>query len=190
MKPAQAVIIDNYDSFTHNLVQLIEQSTGISPHVMLSGAIDQQRLQQATHIILSPGPGLPQEAIGMMRTIENFHRSKPILGICLGHQALAAYFGAHLYRLPQVQHGITAQLQIIQENPLLHNVPQNTSIGRYHSWCVDRPTLPAELEALATDQEGNLMVFAHTSLPIFGIQFHPESFLTPAGHQIMQNFFQ
>lgn len=183
------VIIDNYDSFTYNLVQLVERSVDVRPVVMLNDCLEKSLLDAATHILLSPGPGIPGEANGMMQVIRAYHQTTPILGICLGHQALAEFFGTKIYRLPRVEHGVAAQLQVIEEHSLFEGISSQSQIGRYHSWAVSSDSLPKNLKSLAHDENGINMAFAHQELPVYGVQFHPESFLTTFGIQLMRNFF-
>ncbi len=186
---SKVLLIDNYDSFTYNLVQLIEQITGLRPRVARNDEIELSQVGEYEQIVLSPGPGIPAENGLLLDVIRNFAPLKPMLGVCLGHQAIAEAMGGALINLPNVLHGISSKISIIApENPLLSGLETNPEVGHYHSWVVDEEALPDTLQILAKDQEDNIMAIAHRELPVWGVQFHPESVLTPQGHIIMRNF--
>ena len=183
------VIIDNYDSFTYNLVHLVEKITNQNVTVFLNDSFELEQLQAFDKIILSPGPGLPQDAGKMMSVIETYKSTKSILGVCLGHQAIGLAFGATLKNLDTVYHGIASNIYLANnENVLFNNIEMPMLVGRYHSWVIDDNNLPKELLVTATDADGNIMAMQHTSLDIKGVQFHPESIMTPKGEELMRNW--
>ena len=178
-------IIDNYDSFTYNLVHYLEPIVD-KVYVFRNDEIDWGILNSATHILLSPGPGLPQEANDLMKVIDQCHNSHSILGVCLGHQAMALYFGMELSNMNEVKHGVFSNIQVLNSDCLFNNLPEKFNIGHYHSWevvDVKSPLIPTSL-----NDEGILMSFRHNKLKLFGIQFHPESILTENGEKILQNW--
>ena len=193
----KVLVIDNFDSFTHTLIHYI---TSIGSHeikVCRNDSIEAGAIAWSDSILLSPGPGLPEEAGHLMKVIDDAHRKKSILGVCLGHQALATYFGAKLVPSPTPHHGFgdALNLSVHQEvaqlaRLMFRNIPSGSSVGRYHSWTVDPQTIPSDLKVLATGSEGAVMAFAHNSLPLFGVQFHPESILTDYGYCLLQNWLQ
>lgn len=181
-------LIDNYDSFTHLLLRLTEEALGFSPHLMKNDQIDFDILAKSDLLILSPGPALPKDSGQLMEVIDRFHGSKPILGVCLGHQALAQYFGASLKNLNTVTHGVKSRIRILDKSGIFKNMPDFIEVGRYHSWVVDEKTLPTCLEITAKDEEhGLIMGIKHKELPIQGIQFHPESFMTEMGVEMFKS---
>ena len=142
-------------------------------------------------IILSPGPGVPKDAGIMPELIQRYAPEKPILGVCLGHQAIGEAFGASLHNLSQVYHGVATTMQVEAEHPeLFTGLPDQFSVGRYHSWVIEPDSVPAELEVTARDQEGQIMAIRHREFPVHGVQFHPESILTEHGLQLCANFFK
>lgn len=185
-------IIDNYDSFTYNLVQLVRELTGKDPIVMRNDMIDETILDRSSHIILSPGPGIPAEAGQMKAIISKYAGKIPMLGVCLGHQALGEHFGACLKNLTHVFHG--RKTRIHQSNgvcsTLFQGLPDQFEVGRYHSWVIENDGFPAELIVTAMDGEGKIMAFEHATLPIFGVQFHPESIMTEFGKEMLNNFLK
>ncbi|HNQ12647.1 MAG TPA: aminodeoxychorismate/anthranilate synthase component II [Bacteroidia bacterium] len=186
---APVLIIDNYDSFTFNLEHYIHELTDQKPVVWRNNQFELSTVDSFDTIILSPGPGLPQDSGLMLQLIDHFHKTKKILGVCLGHQALAQYFGADLNRLQSVQHGVAKLTQISNtDHALAQNLPYEFLCGRYHSWVVDSKSLPDFIEPLAWDLDGELMMFAHRKYKIAGVQFHPESVMTDHGKQLLQNW--
>lgn len=184
------VIIDNYDSFTYNLVQLFKEA-GASVDVIRNDLPDLDILESYDKIILSPGPGLPEEAGKTLEIIDKFKGIKPILGVCLGEQAIARYFGAKLYNLPEVMHGIQSEITPnckISHNRLFDSLPSPIMVGRYHSWAVGNEDFPESLEITATTKDGTIMGIRHKRFDIEGIQFHPESILTPDGKQMIKQW--
>jgi len=187
----KTLIIDNYDSFTYNLVQQVEQISGFRPRVRRNDEISFGEVDQADCLILSPGPGIPEEAGMLLDLIGLYARSKPILGVCLGHQAIAEAFGGTLENLSQVYHGFSTPVHThSSSSPLFQGVSNTFEAGRYHSWVVDPAQLPDCLEVTCKDGEGRIMGLQHKELPIFGLQFHPESILTPEGDTLIANFLQ
>lgn len=184
------LVIDNYDSFTYNLVHLL-QELDQSYVVVRNDKFDLQDVAHYDKILLSPGPGLPDEAGLLMELIRQYAASKSILGICLGQQAIAEIFGGKLYNMPKPLHGISTSIEIIDpQEKLFHNFPTDSKIGRYHSWAVDPSSLPACLRITAQDPDGIIMGLSHTDLDVKGMQFHPESVLTDNGKVLMANWLQ
>lgn len=188
IKSAKIVVIDNYDSFTYNLVHLL-QECGQEATVLRNDKFDLGDLDEFDHILLSPGPGIPEEAGLLLDVIKRYGQSKKILGICLGMQAIAEVFGGELYNLEKPVHGTASKIQIVdKDETLFGDLPQSFDVGRYHSWAVNTGKLPAELRITATDQQGTIMALSHQSLAIKGVQFHPESVLTEYGKEMIQNW--
>lgn len=181
-------VIDNYDSFVYNITHYLESFDGVQTWLMKNDCIDWNLLDQVDRILLSPGPGIPSEAGSLMQVIEKYYTRKPILGVCLGHQALGVYFGATLKNLDVPLHGKISQLYKITEDKLWDTIQFPTQIGHYHSWVIDHHNFSSQLEILAVDEWQNIMSFRHKKWPIKGIQFHPESVLTPSGKQMLFNW--
>lgn len=183
------LVVDNQDSFVYNLVQLLKQNGGCRFEVMLNNRIEFGRLSCFDKILLSPGPGLPGEAGDMMRLIRMCKDTHPMLGICLGHQALAEIFGASLSQLPYPKHGHESRLSITdRRDTLFKDIPDGIRIGRYHSWVAEPETFPADLSISGRDEDGNIMAFYHRYLPLHGLQFHPESIISESGQQLLDNW--
>lgn len=182
------LVIDNYDSFTYNLVQYIEELSGQRPTVVRNDKIALTAIAKYDALVLSPGPGIPSEAGLLLDIIREYAPKKPILGICLGHQAIAEVFGAKLQQLQKVYHGIATAIEQILDSPILKNLPKQLEVGRYHSWVVNPLSLPDVLQTIAIDHNQQIMAIQHRKYPVYGVQFHPESVLTPDGRQIIQNF--
>ena len=181
------VIIDNYDSFTYNLSHLVKEA-GAEITVLRNDQFQMEELEQFDKILLSPGPGVPQEAGLLLDVIRNYAGRKPILGVCLGEQAIGEVFGGKLINLTEVYHGIQSPVKIIAADYLFHGLPEEIPVGRYHSWVVDTDGLPECLQITAVSQEGYIMALRHKTMDVHGIQFHPESVLTPDGKQIISNW--
>lgn len=181
------VIIDNYDSFTYNLVHLIKE-LGADVTVVRNNQFSLEDLNAYDRILLSPGPGVPSEAGLLLDVIKHYAGIKPILGVCLGHQAIGEAFGAKLKNLADVFHGVTTETTQIIDTPLFSGLPKHFPVGRYHSWVIERADLPDCLEIIAESKEGFIMALRHRTHNIYGIQFHPESVLTPDGKIIMANW--
>ena len=181
------VIIDNYDSFTYNLSHLVKE-LGAEVTVVRNDQFRLEELEQYSKIILSPGPGIPSEAGLLLDVIRTYAGRKPILGVCLGHQAIGEVFGAKLENLSDVFHGVATPCHIIADDPIFSGLERDITIGRYHSWVVSREDLPDCLEVTAESDEGQIMALRHRELNVRGIQFHPESVLTPDGKKMLQNW--
>lgn len=182
-------VVDNYDSFVYNIVYLLKE-LGISDlKIEKNDRIDFDEVATYDKVVLSPGPGIPGEAGKMMAVIDRFHRSHALLGICLGHQAIGEYFGWSLQQLVEPLHGVTSSLDICHRADLFYGVPDDITIGHYHSWVV-KPTDRSVLEVLATDPDKQVMALKHKQYPVFGLQFHPESVLTTYGKNILNNWLQ
>ena len=184
------LLIDNRDSFVYNVKALIEQcNVADRVDVVPNDKIDFGRLGYYSGIVLSPGPGIPNEAADMPKLIDICENTHSILGICLGHQAIAEHFGAKLHNLPHPLHGKQGKLKVVKpEDILLRGLSCCEPIGHYHSWVVAWEELPECIEVTATDNENNIMSFSHKSKPLYGLQFHPESFMTSCGKTIVQNW--
>ncbi len=185
----KVLLIDNYDSFTYNLVQLVEEVTGNRPTVIRNDVLDSVVLADFTHVILSPGPGLPNEAGNLSNAIAELVKLEtPTLGVCLGQQAIAEHFGGSLLNLDKVYHGVSSTIEITKPNALFTQIPKQFEAGRYHSWIVNPDNFPSELETICLGPEKEIMALRHKTLPILGVQFHPESILTKDGKQMISNF--
>ena len=183
----KVVIIDNYDSFTYNLSHLVKE-LGAEVTVLRNDQFRLEDLEAYSKIILSPGPGIPSEAGLLLDVIRTYAGRKPILGVCLGHQAIGEVFGGKLENLSDVFHGVATPCHIIADDPIFSGIARDITIGRYHSWVVSREGLPDCLEVTAESDEGQIMALRHRELNVRGIQFHPESVLTPDGKKMIQNF--
>lgn len=182
------LILDNYDSFTFNLVHYVEQFCN-DVTVKRNDAIALEQVELFDAIILSPGPGLPKDAGIMSELIKQYAPSKKILGVCLGHQAIGEAFGAKLKNLNQVHHGVAIPVQIIDPSePMFRGLPQRFETGRYHSWVIDRAVSPSDLIVTAIDSQDRIMAVRHVEFDVRGVQFHPESLLTPNGLKIIENW--
>lgn len=186
------LILDNYDSFTYNLYQYVKELTDATIEVHRNDQITIDSVAAYDGIILSPGPGLPKEAGIMPELIKRYAPSKPILGVCLGHQAIAEAFGATLYNLPKVYHGVATTIQVTDfTEPMFKNIPHQLEVGRYHSWAVaTEGGLPTCLRVTAVAADGAIMALSHNQYFVKGLQFHPESVMTPYGKQMLSNFLQ
>lgn len=182
------LIIDNYDSFTYNLVQYLREILHGGVEVYRNDQISLAEVANYDAIVLSPGPGLPKDAGIILDIIKTYHTKKPILGICLGHQAIGQAFGATLKNIKKVYHGIATPIQILDRTGLFEGQPDRLVVGRYHSWIIDTKKLPNCLKILAQDETGQIMAIKHQRAPVMGMQFHPESVLTPQGKALLQNF--
>ena len=183
------LVFDNYDSFTYNLVHLVEKITHEKVDVFRNDQITLEQVNEYDKIILSPGPGIPEEAVFLLQLIKEFGSSKSILGVCLGHQAIGQAFGANLENLSTVYHGVATPINIIRDNAaILKGLGEQIEVGRYHSWIVSDKELPEELEVTARDANGYIMALQHKTFDVQGVQFHPESVLTPDGEKILRNW--
>lgn len=185
------IIIDNYDSFTYNLVHVVNEVSSHPITVMRNDEVDYALLEACTHVILSPGPGIPDEAGDLKGIIKTYSNSKKMLGVCLGHQAIAEVFGAQLYNLPKVFHGKkTAIHQTDVKSPLFREVDALFFAGRYHSWAIDRSSDTSAFDITAIDDDGEIMALQHKTMEVYGVQFHPESIMTDQGKVILKNFIE
>ena len=189
------LILDNYDSFTYNLVQLIEEIIGGEVDVYRNDEITIADVDRYDKIILSPGPGIPSEAGILLSLIKAYAKSKSILGVCLGHQAIGEVFGGQLINLSKVFHGVKTKVNLIPSIELSLNnndwfkwLDAEIEVGRYHSWVINEQNIPAELEVTAVDSAGMIMSIRHREYDIQGVQFHPESVLTPQGRVMLENW--
>lgn len=185
------VIIDNYDSFTYNLSHLLKEE-GADVTVLRNDQFRLEDLQQYDKIVLSPGPGIPSEAGLLLDVIRAYAPTKPMLGVCLGHQAIGEVFGARLLNLNDVVHGVATPCRIVANDPIFDGLLNKITVGRYHSWVVSQEEFPSCLEITAVSDDGgsvpNIMALRHREYEVHGIQFHPESVLTPEGKIIIKNF--
>jgi len=192
------LVFDNYDSFTYNLVHLVEKITHGKVDVYRNDELPIEKAKEYDKIILSPGPGIPSEAGMLLPLIKEYASTKSILGVCLGHQAIGEAFGGSLTNLSTVYHGVATPIQLIKENfpltthPSLNSVfaglPNEIIVGRYHSWVINETDFPTELEVTARDANQYIMALQHKTFDIQGVQFHPESVLTPDGEKMMRNW--
>lgn len=185
------LVFDNYDSFTYNLVHLVEKITGEKVDVFRNDKIALADVEAYDKIILSPGPGIPEEAGLLLPLIKEYAATKSILGVCLGHQAIAEAFGGKLTNLSTVFHGVATPIKVkSQKSKILAGLPETIAVGRYHSWIVSEEDFPSVLEVTATDENGFIMGLQHKIFDVQGVQFHPESVLTPDGEQILRNWLK
>jgi anthranilate synthase component 2 len=189
------LVFDNYDSFTYNLVHLVEKIIHEKVEVHRNDQIPLENIKTYDKIILSPGPGIPEEAGLLLPLIKEYAATKPILGVCLGHQAIGQAFGGSLENLSTVYHGVATPVKVKNEksgtvNPLFEGLPEVLEVGRYHSWIVSEKDFPEELEITARDENGYIMGLQHSSYDVQGVQFHPESVLTPMGEKILRNWLK
>ncbi len=181
------LIIDNYDSFTYNLVHQVRE-LGCDFVVARNDKIALDEVEQYDKLILSPGPGIPEEAGILKEIISRYAPTKSILGVCLGHQAIGEAFGARLRLLDSVYHGMATDIRIVENDQLFAGINSEMTVGRYHSWMIDKSTLPPDLKITAVDEHDEIMALRHVTYDVFGVQFHPESILTPEGLKIIRNF--
>jgi len=184
------LVFDNYDSFTYNLVHIVKALGYKNVEVHRNDKIALEDIQQFDKIILSPGPGIPSEAGILLDVIKTYATQKPILGVCLGHQAIGEVFGGKLINLPKVFHGVATPIKIIIKDKIFEDLPEEFAVGRYHSWVVSNEDFPQELEITAVDEYGYIMALRHKKYNIKGVQFHPESILTEYGEDIIRNWLK
>ncbi len=191
MTQPKILVFDNYDSFTYNLVHLVEKILHYRVDVFRNDQLPLEKVAEYDKIILSPGPGIPDEAGLLLPLIKEYAASKSILGVCLGHQAIGQAFGGTLTNLSQVYHGVATPCHLTQQRSrLFDGLASTIEVGRYHSWVVDKAGFPDVLEITANDDSGYIMGLQHKTLDVQGVQFHPESVLTPVGEQILQNWLK
>ncbi|MFN4284659.1 MAG: anthranilate synthase component II [Lacibacter sp.] len=192
------LVFDNYDSFTYNLVHLVEKILGHSVDVVRNDQLSLEDVAVYDKIILSPGPGIPEEAGLLLPLIQRYAPEKSILGVCLGHQAIAEAFGGSLMNLQTVFHGVATPVHVLPEavattakaENLFAGLPETFEAGRYHSWVVNQDRLPDCITVTAVDDSGMIMALRHNQYDVQGVQFHPESVLTPCGETILRNWLQ
>lgn len=182
------LVLDNYDSFTYNLVQMIEQIVNEKIDVFRNDKISLEEVAKYDKIILSPGPGIPEEAGILLDLIKKYAPTKSIFGVCLGQQAIAEAFGGTLINLSEIYHGVATESTQINEHKLFKNLPETLEVGRYHSWAVNPENFPDELEITSVDASGMIMSLKHKIYDVHAVQYHPESILTLKGKQILENF--
>jgi anthranilate synthase component 2 len=182
------LIIDNYDSFTFNLQHYLEAELDASVTVVRNDAMSLAEVDAFDSLVLSPGPGLPEQAGITMSVIQAFKEKKRIFGVCLGHQAIGQAFGASLENLQMVHHGVSSELHIAKDDYLFDGIPNQTPVGRYHSWVINKTSIPDCMEVIATDEMGEIMAIRHKTLDIRGVQFHPESIMTLHGKSLIRNW--
>ena len=182
------LVIDNYDSFTYNLVHILEEKEDIGLTVARNDKLRVEDAENYDKILLSPGPGIPDEAGNMKAIIKKYAPSKSILGVCLGHQGIGEIFGAKLVNLDTVYHGVATPVRVLKDDLLFKGVPQEFAGGRYHCWAVSDHELPFELDVLARGGDGEIMAMRHNHFDVRGVQFHPESIMTEYGKEIVFNW--
>jgi len=188
MSKNKIIVIDNYDSFTYNLVHLL-QELGETYEVVRNDKFELEYLEQFDKILLSPGPGIPEEAGLLLDVIRTYAATKSILGICLGQQAIAEVFGGKLFNMPKPLHGVASSIYITDKSErLFKNFPEDSKIGRYHSWAVEKESLPDSIKVTAIDENGIIMALSHSTYDVRGMQFHPESILTDNGKILLANW--
>ncbi|MEP1032046.1 aminodeoxychorismate/anthranilate synthase component II [Ekhidna sp.] len=185
----KVLVIDNYDSFTYNLVHILrELGIGEKMRIVRNDQFSMDEVADYDHILLSPGPGLPKDAGLMPQVIKRYASSKNILGVCLGHQGIGESFGAKLLNLPQVYHGMVTPIELVVNEPLFKGLPASFNVCRYHSWILEKNNLPDSLEVTSVAENGNIMSIRHKEYNVRGVQFHPESIMTEHGKTLMQNW--
>ena len=189
------LVFDNYDSFTYNLVHLVEKITHGKVDVFRNDELPMEKAKEYDKIILSPGPGIPSEAGMLLPLIKEYAASKSILGVCLGHQAIGEAFGGTLTNLSTVYHGVATPITVRSEKSgvrslLFEGLADSIEVGRYHSWVINDDNFPADLEVTARDANNYIMALQHKSYDVQGVQFHPESVLTPDGEKIISNWLK
>ncbi len=182
------LVLDNYDSFTYNLVHYLEQVSNAEIEVHRNDKIELEEISRFDKILLSPGPGIPSESGILINVIKTYASSKSILGVCLGQQAIAEAFGGSLSNLTEVFHGVATPIDILIDDQLFEGIPKKINVGRYHSWAVNKNDLPRELEITAVDENGSIMALRHKEFDVKAIQFHPESVLTEYGLKMIENW--
>ena len=185
------LVIDNYDSFTYNLVHAIKKISGLPVDVFRNDEISLEEIEKYDKIVLSPGPGIPEEAGSLLEIIKEFAPKKSILGVCLGHQAIGEAFGGKLHNMKKVLHGIATPVKLTENKSILFKeLPESFDVGRYHSWIVQNENLPICFEVTSYDEEGLIMSMKHKKYDVQSVQFHPESVLTPLGEKMIENWLK
>ena len=184
------LVIDNYDSFVYNLVHYIEQLGDYDVTVKRNDELTLAEVDSYDKILLSPGPGIPSEAGLMLEIINQYRTTKPMLGVCLGHQAIAEVMGCELENMDEVLHGVATNLKVIAEDQLYKGLPTSFKVGRYHSWQIKKESMMPELTITAEDDNGSILSYKHLKYPVWGVQYHPESVLTEHGLEIIKNWLE
>jgi anthranilate synthase component 2 len=185
----KVILIDNYDSFTFNLAQLLKESKLCTLLVVKNKEVKLEEIQEYDKILFSPGPGKPHESKQMFEILKQYETTKSILGICLGMQAIAEFYGAELFNLNMVYNGITTHTKIVDSSDcLFRNLPERIETGLYHSWAVKNESIPKRIQITALSQDNIIMGISHKIFDVKGLQFHPESVMTPSGSKIIQNW--
>ena len=184
------LVFDNYDSFTYNLVHAVKKLGYTDVEVHRNDQIALEDIARFDKIILSPGPGVPSESGILLEVIRTYAPTKPILGVCLGEQAIAEAFGGTLINLTDVHHGVSSMVNVLEEDVLFNGLAKQLEVGRYHSWAAEKSTLPECLTITAVDEVGMIMALSHKTYDVRGVQFHPESVLTPDGEQMLKNWLE
>lgn len=182
------LVIDNYDSFTYNLVHMLRKISNCELTVLRNDKFETDELNDYDKILISPGPGVPDEAGLVKKVIAKYAKEKSLLGICLGHQAIAEVFGAKLMNMKNVLHGVSSKASILSKDSLFNGLPEQFNIGHYHSWVVDKKTIGNELDITSENESGLIMSIRHKHFDVKGLQFHPESVLTHFGQEIIANW--
>lgn len=187
-KLLKLLIIDNYDSFTYNLVQLVEQA-GVTDYIIVKNdELDKINPNDFNKVLISPGPGIAKEAGQLLWFVNQYYQNKPMLGICLGHEAIAEIFGAKLVPMNKQLHGIKNKATVQLDDKIFNGLPKKFNIGHYHSWNVDEVTIPDEIEIILKDEDNLNMAIRHRKYNLIGLQFHPESIMTDYGLEIIKNW--
>ena len=187
----KVLLLDNYDSFTYNLAQLLDESNLCNFDIIKNDAVKIDEIIEYDKILISPGAGLPKDAGKLIDIIKKYYKTKPILGICLGMQAIAEFFGADLYNLGKVYHGIKVDVKIVDDNELIfRNIPKSVKAGLYHSWAVYKDVEKTNLNIIACSNDDIIMGISHNKYDVKGIQFHPESYMTEFGNMIIENWLK
>ena len=184
------LVLDNYDSFTYNLVHLIDKIAKVDIDVFRNDKISVDRIAEYDKVVLSPGPGIPEEAGILKEVISKQYKQVPMLGVCLGHQAIGEVFGGKLVNLDRVHHGVATEIEMVKDDYLFTGLPKSFMVGRYHSWVIDSLGEDSGFEITAVDGNGEIMAIAHKEYDIRGVQFHPESILTEYGEELMSNWLK
>lgn len=185
------LVIDNYDSFTYNLVHAIKKISGLPVDVYRNDEITLEQIEKYDKIVLSPGPGIPEEAGLLLDIIKEYGPKKSMLGVCLGHQAIGEAFGGKLHNMNRVLHGVATPVKLTSNKSVLFSgLPESFDVGRYHSWIVQEEALPECFEVTSYDDEGRIMSMKHKEYDVQGVQFHPESVLTPLGEKMIENWLK
>ncbi len=190
MKNTKILLLDNNDSFTYNIVDYVRRIENSDLKVIRTNKIKINEIKYFDKIIISPGPGLPNDFPIIFDVLDKYHASKYILGICLGHQAIGEFFAAKFINISPVVHGQAHQIKIIKRFPLFNNLPESFKVGLYHSWAIDFDDFPSELEITAVSENNIIMSIASKKHPVYGIQFHPESYISEYGFEILKNFVE